>query len=150
MRQVIALEPGFRNLLVGVLTEGGGGRERRIHRVDDDRLGGPDRAELLGEVAEVNYLQQPPAVGVELALDRVEGSLFDPVFDAVVGREVAGGLELQVPAFARLARGVVNRLRACDAGRVVGGQVHRQDIADGRLADQTLLRRYAYAHLGVG
>jgi hypothetical protein len=145
--QVVALEPGFGNILIRVLTEGGGGRPRGIDRVDDDRLGRANGPEPLGEIAEIQDLQQPAAVRVELSLDRIEASLLDPVLDAVVRGQIVGGLQVQMPALVRLARRIVDLLGSDDACGVVDRQVHRQDVADCGLSDQALLRRNAHAHL---
>ena len=73
-RQVVALEPRLGNVLEPVVAEFDRRDQRAVDRVDDDRLGRPHAAQPLGEAAVVEDLQQPPAVGIELGLDRMEAA----------------------------------------------------------------------------
>ena len=93
------------------------------------------------DLAVVGDLEQPPAVRIELALDRAVGVALDPVFEPRVDRVAGRRDQVQVPGAAVLVVAVLDRLLADQRRRVVVRQVDRQHVAVRRLAHQPLLRR---------
>src|SRR5262249_20389082 len=86
-------------------------------------------------------LEDAPAVGPDGGLDRARARLLDPVIHASVDGQLGLWPEDQVPAFSLDALSVLDPLHADQARRVVRGQVDGEDVADRRLAKETLLRR---------
>src|SRR5262249_57111027 len=93
----------------------------------------------------IGDLEQTPAVRVELRLDGVVGAALDPEFDAAVKRFRRGRGQVEVPAFALLAVGILQLLLADYFRGEVTREIDGEHIADGGLPDQALLRRQPHA-----